>query len=84
MTLPKFLFADDGEDDPREFVIHNHWPRFIMEFSEGSGTPHFWDPEPEIIKAELAAGREPTRLIARLMREAGEFYKNYITDYDID
>ena len=32
MNLPKFLFVDDGDytDGPREFVIHNHWPRFIM------------------------------------------------------
>lgn len=83
MHLPKFLFADDGDytgDGPREFVIHNHWPRFIMEFAEGTGTPHFYDPEAEIIAAELKAGREPASLIARLMREAGDFYSNYLKD----
>ena len=82
MNLPKFLFADDGDytDGPREFVIHNHWPRFIMEFVNGAGTPHFYDPETEIIAAELKAGREPTLLISRLMREAGDFYSNYLKD----
>jgi hypothetical protein len=72
MSLPKFLIADDGAD--REFVIHNHWPRFIIEFVQGVGTPHFWDPEAEIIAEELKAGREPTALLSRLMREAGDFY----------
>ena len=82
MNLPKFLFADDGdyEDGPREFVIHTQWPRFIMEFVDGVGTPHFHDPEAEIIAAELKAGREPAKLIARLMREAGDFYSNYLKD----
>jgi hypothetical protein len=77
MNLPKFLIADDGAD--REFVIHNHWPRFIVEFVQGTGTPHFWDPESEIIAAELKAGREPAALLSRLMREAGDFY-NYCQD----
>lgn len=77
MKLPKFLIADDGAD--REFVIHNHWPRFIVEFVQGVGTPHFWDSEAEIIDAELKAGREPATLLARLMREAGDFY-NYCQD----
>ena len=77
MNLPKFLIADDGAD--REFVIHNHWPRFIVEFVQGTGTPHFWDPEAEIIAAELKAGREPAALLSRLMREAGDFY-NYCQD----
>jgi hypothetical protein len=77
MNLPKFLIADDGAD--REFVIHNHWPRFIVEFVQGNGTPHFWDPESEIIAAELKAGREPAALLSRLMREAGDFY-NYCQD----
>jgi hypothetical protein len=77
MNLPKFLIADDGAD--REFVIHNHWPRFIVEFVQGTGTPHFWDPEAEIIGAELKAGREPAALLSRLMREAGDFY-NYCQD----
>ena len=84
MNLPKFLFADDGDyslpEGPREFVIHNHWPRFIMEFVDGAGTPHFYDPEAEIIAGELKAGREPTALISRLMREAGDFYSNYLKD----
>ena len=37
MNLPKFLYAEDLDGD-REFVIHNHWPRFIMEFIDGHGT----------------------------------------------
>jgi hypothetical protein len=76
MNLPKFLYAEDLEGD-REFVIHNHWPRFIMEFADGCGTPHFWDPEAEIISAEQKAGREPTQLVSRLMREAGDFFMAY-------
>ena len=76
MNLPKFLYAEDLDGD-REFVIHNHWPRFIMEFVDGAGTPHFYDPEAEIISLEQKAGREPTHLIARLMREAGDFFAEY-------
>lgn len=84
MNLPKFLYAEDLAGD-REFVIHNHWPRFIMEFADGKGTPHFWDAEAEIIKLELAAGREPTALVTRLMREAGDFFVAYhrtLEEYD--
>jgi hypothetical protein len=51
-----------------------------MEFVDGAGTPHFYDPEAEIIAAELKAGREPTALISRLMRESGDFYSNYLKD----
>ena len=76
MNLPKFLYAEDLDGD-REFVIHNHWPRFTMEFTDGHGTPQFQDPEAEIISLEQKAGREPTRLIARLMREAGDFFAEY-------
>ena len=76
MNLPKFLYAEDLAGD-REFVIHNHWPRFIMEFVDGCGTPHFWDPEAEIIALEQKAGREPSLLVSRLMREAGDFFMAY-------
>ena len=38
MNLPKFLYAEDLDGD-REFVIHNHWPRFTMEFIDGHGSP---------------------------------------------
>ena len=81
MNLPKFLYAEDLEGD-REFVIHNHWPRFIMEFVDGQGTPHLWDPEAEVIKMELAAGREPAATLARLMREAGDFFVAYHRSLD--
>lgn len=76
MSLPKFLYAEDLDGD-REFVIHNHWPRFIMEFVDGHGTPQFQDPEAEIIALEQKAGREPAALVSRLMREAGDFFAEY-------
>ncbi len=76
MNLPKFLYAEDLEGD-REFVIHNHWPRFTMEFVGRQGTPHFHDPESEIIALEQKAGREPAALVSRLMREAGDFFAEY-------
>ena len=66
--LPKFLIADDGGD--RDFVIHCHYPRFIMEFDEsGQGTP-IW------IDAAIydPASGEPSLQAARLMREAGDFF----------
>lgn len=76
MNLPKFLYAEDL-DGEREFVIHNHWPRFTLEFVGGSGTPHFHDPEAEIIALEQKAGREPSALIARILCEAGDFFTEY-------
>lgn len=75
--FPKFLMADGGgEDAPRMFVIHCHWPRFIMEFdlATGEGKPLFIDPESDYIANELANGREPAISLARLLREAGEFF----------
>lgn len=63
-TLPAWLVADDGGgDDARDFVIHCHAPRFFMEFlvSEGVTT---WIDDPPVDAA----------LVARLMREAGDFY----------
>lgn len=75
--LPKWIVGDDADwDAPRSFVIHTHFPRFILEFDDsGSATnPHWLDPQQEIIRLELAAGRQPAQLIARLMREAAEFF----------
>jgi len=77
--LPKYLIADDGGD--RDFVVHCHWPRFIMEYVDGVGTPQFLDAEKEIVELELAAGREPAVLLARLMREAGDFFVEQTREY---
>jgi hypothetical protein len=79
MSLPKFLYSEHFNDDGsvREFVIHNHWPRFIMEFIDGQGSPQFLDPESQVITLELEAGREPAVLISRLMREASEFFSEH-------
>ena len=71
--LPKFLICDDGDD--RDFVLHCHWPRFLIEYVGDIGTVVMSiDQDAEVIKLELAAGREPALLMARLMREAGDFF----------
>lgn len=70
-ALPKFLVADADE---RDFVIHCHYPRFIIEYIGARGEPIFIDSEAEYIKNELAHDREPAASIARLMREAGDFF----------
>lgn len=76
--LPEWLIADDGED--RDFVIHLHYPRFIVEMLEdGQGKVILEiDPMAEVINAELKAGREPAALLARLLRKAGEFFQREI------
>ena len=72
-SLPEWLIADDGSN--RDFVVHCHWPRFIAEFSGSrGGIIMMIDPDSEVITLELKAGREPAVLMARLMREAGDFY----------
>lgn len=71
-NLPKFLVADDGGD--RDFVVHCHYPKFIMEYIEDRGTPIFLDSQSDFIANEISAGREPAQSLARLMREAGEFF----------
>jgi hypothetical protein len=71
--LPKFLIADDGGE--RDFVVHCHYPKFILEFGEdGTGKPTFIDSESDFITLELEAGREPAQSLATLLREAGEFF----------
>lgn len=70
-SLPKFLIADDG--DERNFVVHCHYPRFIMEFNaNGRGTP-IWIDQP-LFDPPYERAEEPAVLVARLMREAGDFY----------
>jgi hypothetical protein len=71
-TLPKFLIADDGE---RDFVVHCHYPRFIMEFIGHEGIPT-WIDQPIYDPAH----GEPASQGARLMREAGEFFREQLED----
>ena len=70
--LPKFIIGDDGDD--RNFVVHLHYSRFVMEFHGNQGEPLFIDDEGEFIQAELSARRKPEATLATLMREAGEFF----------
>ena len=74
-SLPKFLIADDGSSE-RDFVIHCHYPSLILEFIEDQAVPCFIDSEEEFIATERAAGREPGDTLARLIREAGDFYSD--------
>lgn len=69
--FPRFLIADSADD--RTFVIHLHHPRFVGEVVE-----HYAigvKIEPEFIDApdDLSAPD-----MAKLMREAGDFYANEI------
>jgi len=74
--LPKFLFADDGGD--RMFVVHNHYPRFVMEFDEsGSGKPN-WIDQP-IYDPDKG---EPALQAARLMRVAGDWFMEQLQAHD--
>ncbi len=75
-TLPKFLIADDGRD--RDFVIHCHYPRFIMEFDiTGVGTPVWIDPP--IYDPDKG---EPALQGAQLMRQAGDFFHEQVFNAD--
>jgi hypothetical protein len=78
--LPRFIIGDDGED--RDFVVHLHYPRFVMEFDGNAGTPLFIDSEEDFARDELAAGREPSSTLAKLMREAGEFFAEHMAGDD--
>jgi hypothetical protein len=75
--LPKFLIADDGsnDDEARDFVVHLHYPRFVMEIVENECRPVFIDDEKLFIDLTLKEGKEPAMILARLMREAGDFYR---------
>jgi hypothetical protein len=75
MNLPKFLYAEDLDGD-REFVIHNHWPRFTMEFVDGAGTPEFLDDDFAYYDIQNKAN-DPAASLAHLMREAGDFFAEY-------
>ncbi len=83
--LPKFIVGEDNNPDElaaRDFVIHCHYPRFIMEYTDGVGKPTFIDDQAQFIRSELDAGREPAVLMARLMREAGDFFNQFFQDED--
>ena len=72
-SLPKFLIADDGSSE-RDFVVHCHYPSFILEFIADQAVPCFIDSEEEFIATERAAGRDASATLVRLMREAGDFF----------
>ena len=78
-SLPKFLIADDGSSE-RDFVVHCHYPTLILEFIEDQAVPYFIDSEDEFIASERAGGREPGDTLARLIREAGDFYSDAVKD----
>ena len=71
MKLPKFLIADDGGE--RGFVVHCHYPRFILEFTDEEGIAEFID---------AGAENEPEEKLNQLMVEAGEFYQKQVDSYD--
>ena len=76
-SLPKFLIADDGSSE-RDFVVHCHYPSFILEFIADQAVPYFVDSEEGFIATERAAGREAAATLARLMREAGDFFSEAV------
>jgi hypothetical protein len=80
-TLPKFLIAGDGTRE-RDFVLHCHYPSFILEFMEDQGVPSFIDSEQEFVAAERAAGRDPGAILAKLIRQAGEFFEDATKEED--
>lgn len=63
--LPKFVIADSA--DERTFILHCHWPRFLAEVSEPDG-------EEITVVDWYDAGPADEVLLARLMREAGDFW----------
>lgn len=75
MKYPKFLIADAAIGDDRIYVVHLHFPRFIGECLPVGATgveikPDFID-DPK--------GESPSAM-ARLLREAGEFYLSEVEE----
>ncbi len=78
--LPRFALADS--DDNRVFVVHLHWPRFVAEIVERGFDRKSGQPRRDLKNADISV--EPLWIdqpddmspsdIARLMREAGDFY----------
>lgn len=78
MALPKFIIGEDNNPDElaaRDFVIHCHYPRFIIEFTDGDGAPAFIDDQVQFIEQEVKAGRNPGDTMSRLLIEAGNFFE---------
>jgi hypothetical protein len=71
-ALPKFIIADDGDD--RDFIVHLHYPRFVIEYHGTKGEPLFIDDEGEFTQSELTARRKPEITLSRLVDEAREFF----------
>jgi hypothetical protein len=59
--LPKFIIGNHGE---RKFLMHCHWPRFVMEFFDLEGAVPAWIDRPT---SALAA--------AKLTGDAVEYYR---------
>ena len=78
LVVLKFLIGEDNNPDElaaRDFVIHCHYPRFIIEFTmTDEGIPTFIDDQSSYIESELAAGRNPGMSLASLLSAAGDFY----------
>lgn len=73
MDLPKFIVGDDG--GTRDFIVHCHYPKFIMEINpDGIGKPVFIDSQSDYIANQLSSGQSPEMSMARLMREAADFF----------
>lgn len=69
-SLPKFLVADDNHG--RDFVVHCHYPRFVMNFDAAGRGFTAWIDEP---KFDPVLGNVALQA-ASLMREAGDFYSS--------
>lgn len=72
--IPRFLICDDLESD-REFVLHTQEPRLLIEFTDDEGTIVEWfDDQSDFMSRAEHAGRDPAVELARVMRDAGDFY----------
>lgn len=69
--LPKWLIADDGAE--RDFVIHCHRPKFIMELNSNEWRMTLIDSSAGFFASELERGRDPMMTIDRLIMDAREF-----------
>ena len=62
----------------RDFVVHCHYPSFILESIADQAVPYFIDSEEEFIATERAGSREPGAALVRLIREASDFYSDAV------
>lgn len=93
-NLPKFLYCESLEGE-REFVLHTRKPLLLMEMTEDEadygeknpfvktvpvrGTAQMLEDPQAYVLEQLEKGQEPASTLARVAREAGEFYQDYIT-----